>query len=79
MARIRLRPVEELTPALRRMVDGAVAHNQNPAIFQAVGHLPEAFEAFWEFYTPLRLQGILEARLKELVRLKIASLNNCFT
>jgi alkylhydroperoxidase family enzyme len=79
MARIRLRPVEELTPALRAMVEAALTHKQNLAIFQAVGHLPEAFEACWTFYTPLRLQGILDARLKELVRLKIASLNDCAT
>ena len=79
MARIRLRPVEELEPAFQKMVEEAERHHQNPSIFRAVGHLPETFQAFWEFYTPLRLEGLLGPKLKELVRLKIASLNACFT
>ena len=41
--------------------------------------LPEAFKAYWDFYAPLRLKGLLDARLKELVRLKIAALNDCAT
>lgn len=79
MARIRLLPDDELKPAFRDMVQAATAHNQNPSIFRAVGHLPETFQAFWSFYTPLRLAGLLGPKLKELVRLKIASLNACLT
>ena len=79
MARIRLLSDDELTPDFRDMVDAATAHNQNPDIFRALGHLPDAFKAFWEFYTPLRLEGLLGPKLKELVRLKIASLNACAT
>lgn len=79
MARIRLMPPDALDPALRGMVAEAVTHRQNPAIFQAMGHLPEAFKAYWAFYAPLRLEGLLDARLKELVRLKIARLNGCAT
>ena len=79
MSRIRLRPVEELEPAFQEMVETAKSHHQNPAIFQAAGHLPEAFKAFWDFYTPLRLEGLLGPKLKELVRLKVASLNACAT
>ena len=79
MARIRLLSDQELEPAFRDMVEAATAHNQNPSIFRAAGHLPEAFKAFWEFYTPLRLEGLLGPKLKELVRLKIARLNDCAT
>ena len=79
MARIRLLSDDELQPAFRDMVEAATAHNQNPAIFRAAGHLPDAFKAFWDFYTPLRLEGLLGPKLKELVRLKIASLNACAT
>ena len=79
MARIRLIPVDELAPALRQMIKDSVAHRQNPATFQAAGHLPEAFQAFWAFYAPLKFEGLLEIRLKELVRLKIADLNQCAT
>lgn len=79
MARIKLVPIERLDPALREMAEQAVGHRQNPAIFQAMGNLPGAFKAYWDFYAPLRLEGVLDAKLKELVRLKIAALNNCAT
>ena len=79
MARIRLIPTEDLTPRLREIAKGAEAHKLNPRIFQAAGNLPEAYEAFWDFYGPLKLEGLLEQRLKELVRLKIADLNDCAT
>ncbi len=79
MARIRLVPTEELTPGLRKIAKGAEVHKLNPAIFQAAGNLPGAYEAFWDFYGPLKLEGLLEQRLKELVRLKIADLNGCAT
>ncbi len=79
MARIKLVPTEQLTPGLRKIAKDAEAHKLNPAIFRAAGNLPEAYEAFWAFYGPLKLGGLLEARLKELVRLKIADLNECAT
>ena len=79
MARIRLVPVEALGPGLRRIAKDSEAHRLNPAIFQAAGNLPESFVAFWAFYSPLKLAGLLEAKLKELVRLKIAELNRCAT
>ncbi len=79
MARIRLIPTEDLTPGLRQIAKDAEAHRLNPAIFQAAGNLPQCFEAFWSFYSPLKLEGLLDSRLKELVRLKIADLNQCAT
>jgi alkylhydroperoxidase family enzyme len=79
MARIKLVPTEQLTPGLREIAREAEAHKLNPRIFQAAGNLPDAYEAFWAFYGPLKLEGLLEARLKELVRLKIAELNECAT
>ena len=79
MARIKLLPKEQLTPGLRKIADEAAAHKLNPRIFQAAGNLPEVYEAFWAFYGPLKLGGLLPARLKELVRLKIAELNECAT
>ena len=66
MARIKLVPTEELPPELHRIANEAEAH---PAIFQAAGHLAETYaetyEAFWAFYAPLKLEGLLEVRLKE--------------
>ena len=82
MAHITLVPTEELPPELHRIAKEAEAHKLNPAIFQAAGHLAETaetYEAFWAFYAPLKLEGLLEVRLNELVRLKIADLNQCYT
>jgi alkylhydroperoxidase family enzyme len=79
MARVKLIPAERLDPVLRDLTEQAVRHRQNPSIFQAMGHLPDAFKAYWNFYAPLRLEGVLDAKLKELVRLKIAALNDCAT
>ena len=79
MARIKLVPTEDLSPRMREIAKGAEAHKLNPAIFQAAGNLPDAYEAFWDFYGPLKLEGLLEQRLKELVRLKIADANGCAT
>jgi alkylhydroperoxidase family enzyme len=79
MARVKLVPPERLDPMLRDLTEQAVRHRQNPSIFQAMGHLPDAFKAYWKFYAPLRLEGVLDAKLKELVRLKIAALNDCAT
>ncbi len=79
MARIKLVPTHRLTPGLRKIAEDASAHKLNPRIFQAAGNLPEAYESFWAFYAPLKLAGLLDARLKELVRLKIAELNECAT
>ena len=79
MARIKLVPTEDLPPRMREIAKGAEAHKLNPAIFQAAGNLPDAYEAFWDFYGPLKLEGLLEQRLKELVRLKIADENGCAT
>ncbi len=79
MARVRLVPKGELNPRLSGIAKGAGADKLNPRIFQAAGNLPEAYEAFWDFYEPLKLEGLLAQRLKELVRLKIADLNDCAT
>lgn len=79
MARIKLVPAEQLTPRMQEIANEAAAHKLNPAIFRAAGHLPETYAAFWAFYAPLKADGLLSARLKELVRLKIAELNECAT
>jgi hypothetical protein len=37
------------------------------------------FDSYNQFYYPAHNAGLLEPELKELVRLKIARLNDCFT
>ncbi|MBI3827499.1 MAG: carboxymuconolactone decarboxylase family protein [Candidatus Rokubacteria bacterium] len=48
-------------------------------MFQVLGHCPEMLQAYFQFYFPWHTSGSVEPVLKELVRLRIAQLNNCFT
>jgi hypothetical protein len=81
MARIDLVPREQLDGELRETLATfeRACPDFNPAVFQAMGQNPELSKAFYRFYIPARLNGLLESKLKELVRLKIAQLNACFT
>lgn len=40
---------------------------------------PKFFESFFEFFRPSHQEGIVPSRIKELARLKIASINECDT
>ena len=81
MARLDLVPREHLDPELRNTLE-AFEHSSpdfNPRVFQALGQNPELSKAFYRFYIPIRLNGLLDIKLKELIRLKIADLNDCRT
>ena len=72
--------LEVLTPHAIQDPDlRAMALTSGDEMFGVYSHCPEAFKAFWAFYAPLRLEGLLDAKLKELVRLQIAALNACAT
>ena len=81
MARLDLIPREHLDPELRDTLEAfeRACPDFNPRVFQALGQNPELSKAFYRFYIPIRLSGLLEVKLKELIRLKIAELNNCRT
>jgi hypothetical protein len=46
-------------------------------MYGVYGHAPELFRRFLDFYRPAKYAGVLPFALKELVRLKIAALNEC--
>ena len=46
-------------------------------IYGSWPHRPEMYEAYYKFLYPLHTEGVVEPALKELVRLKIAELNQC--
>ena len=79
MSRLSLVPVEQLTGTLRATADALIRRGESPAPAQVLGHRPDLFESYFAFYVPLRDKGIVERRLKELVRLRIAQLNDCAT
>ena len=79
MARIRLMEDEELSAEVLERVRATEAAGADASVLRAVAHLPEMFDRYFEFYYPAHQGGCVEADLKELVRLKIARLNDCFT
>lgn len=73
MARLRLLPADQIAdPELRGMAEAS-----GDEMYGVYGHRPELFAAFLRFYRPAKYGGHLPFALKELVRLKIAALNEC--
>jgi hypothetical protein len=78
MARLSVIPKDQLTGVLARYAKRAGGGGQD-TMFQVLGHSPEMFEAYFNFYFPWHTSGAVDPVLKELVRLKIAQLNDCPT
>lgn len=79
MPRISLKSDAELTAAARAAVQSVEASGADASVLRAVGHRQDMFDQYFQFYYPAHQGGIVEPQLKELVRLKIARLNDCFT
>jgi carboxymuconolactone decarboxylase family protein len=73
MARLGILPADQIAdPELRRMAEAS-----GDEMYGVYGHCPELFAAFLRFYRPTKYAGHLPFALKELVRLRIAALNEC--
>jgi hypothetical protein len=73
MARLpALRPDAISDPELRAMYEAS-----GDEMYGVYGHAPELFTSFLRFYRPAKYAGTLPFALKELVRLRIAALNDC--
>ncbi|MEZ5559713.1 MAG: hypothetical protein R3E86_14365 [Pseudomonadales bacterium] len=79
MARIRLLPDEELNDAARDQVQAAERAGADASVLRGLAQHQSFFDSYFKFYYPAHNGGLLEPALKELVRLKIARLNDCFT
>lgn len=83
MARIELTDAERLPAFLRNMHDGADENDWSTRrCARAFAKNPEILESYLGFYYPWHRNdgaGTIPARLKELVRLRIATLNGCKT
>ena len=79
MPRINPVPLVDVGPALRAAIDrGRASRMLSSSIpVQIWAHRPEAALAWIETLEALHSRGLLPARLRELVRLKIASITNC--
>lgn len=72
MSRVRLLADEELDPGFQKLIG-----TEDELYARVIAHRPDLVRSFAKFYLPLRREGLLDARLKELVRLRIANINNC--
>ena len=81
MTRPKLPPVprDALPEAARAGVDADLAGGRDPAMNSVLAHHADFFARYFAFYYPAHEQGVLETRIKELARLKIARLNACPT
>ncbi len=74
MARLEVLAPEAVDdPGLREMMRAAGGDE----MFGVYGHRPALFKSFLDFYLPAKFEGLLPFALKELVRLRIAELNDC--
>ena len=79
MARIALKTDAELSDEQRQRVAQVEAAGGDASVLRAVAHRADMFDQYFAFYYPAHEGGVVEPELKELVRLKIARLNDCFT
>ena len=78
MARIKLLPDDELTDATRAAAQHMDAQGMDTSTLRGLANSPELFEAYNAFYAPRKGYSVPE-ELIELVRLRIARHNDCFT
>ncbi len=79
MARIRLLPDAELDDATRTRIKAVEAAGGDASVLRGLAQHQSFFDSYNQFYYPAHNGGLLEPALKELVRLKIARVNDCFT
>jgi len=79
VARIPPVPLDELPPALAGAVAKGLANRMlsSPVPVQVWAHRPDIAQAWLAALETMHLHGVLDARLKELVRLRIAAITTC--
>ena len=79
MARIRLQDDDELKPEIKDLVHTLDEKGVDTSNLRGFAHCQELFDSYFQFYTPARKGRVVEEELIELVRLKVARHNDCFT
>jgi alkylhydroperoxidase family enzyme len=68
------------TPRLRRATDDELSErfrDRQDDLTRVFGHNSELLERWYRWYGPLIRDGAVSARLKEIMRLRVAQLNDC--
>ncbi len=79
MSRLSVLGNEQLAPEMRKQAEAADQAGASSTVLRVLGHRPEMFEAYFRFYYPMHNGGVVPPELKEMVRLRIAELNQCLT
>ena len=79
MARIALKTDEELAPHVRDAVQAIEASGADSSTMRGLANAQALFDSYFQFYGPARKGRAVEEELIELVRLKVARHNDCFT
>ncbi|MEE4300191.1 MAG: hypothetical protein V2J24_12185 [Pseudomonadales bacterium] len=79
MARIRLLPDTELNEQTAAALQAMEAAGQDTSTLRGLANAQELFDSYFQFYGPAREGRSIPAELIELVRLRIARHNDCFT
>lgn len=79
MARIKLLPDEELDDLTRNAVREMEAQGGDTSTTRGLANAQDLFNSYFQFYVPARQGRSVSEELIELVRLRVARHNNCFT
>jgi alkylhydroperoxidase family enzyme len=79
MARIKLKEDNELNEATLAAVKQMEAAGADTSTLRGLANRQDMFDAYFRFYGPAREGTTIAAELIELVRLRIARHNDCFT
>ncbi len=79
MARIALKQDDELEPHILEAVQAIEASGADSSTMRGLANSQALFDSYFKFYMPARAGTSIPEELIELVRLKIARHNDCFT
>jgi len=79
MARIALKQDNELQPHVLQAVQALEAGGADSSTMRGLANAQALFDSYFQFYLPARAGRSVSEELIELVRLKIARHNDCFT
>ena len=79
MSRVSLMQDHELPPEVLSQVKKVEASGGDTSVMRGLAHRQSLFSGFFSWYHTARKGESVEEELIELVRLKIARLNDCFT
>jgi len=79
MSRIKLKDIKELDLKTQAVVEKMELQGKDTSTIRGLANNQSIFDSYFKFYGPAREGQSVPAELIELVRLRIARHNDCFT